>query len=168
METPNREQDFTLPDDFYSGNANTLSLVVRKRTRRPTLANIYQLPINESKVCKKLKELEKLEKLQELEEFEEMEKLKELKNINFCEEKLDDNFPLPPCHCVTCFTYMGEMNDRQWCRKIYCPYIDNEPSSLLETQVINLQSSPYYNDPTFFGYQEYHDKIQNFITKTIV
>ena len=147
METPNREQDFTLPDDFYSGNANTLSLVVRKRTRRPTLANIYQLPINESKVCKKLKEL---------------------KNINFCEEKLDDNVPLPPCHCVTCFTYMGEMNDRQWCRKIYCPYIDNEPSSLLETQVINLQSSPYYNDPTFFGYQEYHDKIQNFITKTIV
>jgi hypothetical protein len=159
METPKREQDFTLPDDFYSGNADKLSLVVRKRTRRPTLANIYQLPINESKVCKKIKELEKLEKLEELEEVE---------NINFCEEKLDENVPLPPCHCVTCFTYMGEMNDRQWCRKIYCPYIDNDPSSLLETQVINLQSSPYYDDPTFFGYQEYHDKIQNFITKTIV
>ena len=77
METPKREQDFTLPDDFYSGNSDKLSLVVRKRTRRPTLANIYQLPINESKVCKKIKELEKLEKLEELEEVE---------NINFCEE----------------------------------------------------------------------------------
>jgi len=76
---------------------------------------------------------------------------------------------LPPmCHCVECFAYMGEMNPRQYCRKIYCSYADFGEDELLQTKVFHLRTSPYYTDPDFWGYKDYHDEIQEFIDNNYV
>lgn len=76
---------------------------------------------------------------------------------------------LPPmCHCIECFAYMGETNPRQYCYKRYCFYEDFGEDEILQVKVFHLRSSPYYDDPTFWSYNEYHNAIQEFIDKNYV
>lgn len=115
------------------------------------------------KLKEDIKELEKeLEKLEKIEEESEEDSEETMINfmINFKKKKLS----LPPsCHCVICFVYMGEMNPRQNCRKIRCEYDFLDENEMLQIQVFNLRSSPYYSDYTFYGYPTYHNTIQKFI-----
>ena len=79
-------------------------------------------------------------------------------------EDIGNNPTLPPmCHCVECFAYMGEGNPRQFCYKRYCSYEYFNEEDMLQIRVYHLRSSPYYDDPNFMGYKEYHKTIQKFI-----
>lgn len=69
----------------------------------------------------------------------------------------------PPFHCIECFAYMGEMNSRQYCNKRNCYYDYYDEEEMLQQQVFNLRTSPYYDDPSFYEYNEYHNVIQEFI-----
>ena len=85
------------------------------------------------------------------------------------EEKINRKPMLPPmCHCIECFSYMGESNPRQVCYKQYCSYEGFEEDNMVQIRVYHLRYSPYYNDPNFWGYKEYHDVIQEFIDKNYV
>jgi len=103
------------------------------------------------------------------EEFSPEPKLEDTKTDEKEEETKPREMGLPPmCHCIECFAYMGEMNPRQYCRKIYCSYADFEEDELLQTKVFHLRTSPYYTDPDFWGYKDYHDEIQEFIDNNYV
>jgi hypothetical protein len=69
----------------------------------------------------------------------------------------------PRCHCDECFFHMGENNDRQVCGKYRCCNDIYDEKEMLQIKVFSLRSSPYYWDPTFYGYPMYHNKIQKFI-----
>jgi len=73
-------------------------------------------------------------------------------------------FP-PDYHCCECYDFMGEMNPRQLCCKIKCPYDVFKKEDLLEMQVYHLRSSPYYTDKKSNHYTKYHDAIGEFIER---
>jgi hypothetical protein len=148
MKNNKRERDIDTLEEKFLSVVNISYSRVRKRRIRPTSSpKVSQLQTKER------------------EESEEREEL----DLH-CDENIEDiykkNVPLlpPMCHCIECFAYMGEMNPRQYCCKTYCPYSNFEPNELLALQVYYLRTSPYYNDPKFIYYSEYHDVIQNFIT----
>ena len=119
---------------------------------------------------KESKEFEKESKEfeNEFKEFEKESKEFEKESKEFEKEskefELYCNETLPPlCHCITCYEYMGESNPRQYCNKTHCLYDGYSPTEVVVIQLHNLEASPYYNDPMFIHYPEYHDKIQSFI-----
>jgi hypothetical protein len=131
------------------------TISVRKR-RKPGIN------INEFKKIKiECEEFKSKEFENEFKEFEKESKEFEKESKEF---ELYCNETLPPlCHCITCYEYMGESNPRQYCNKTHCLYDGYSPSEVVVIQLHNLEASPYYNDPTFIHYPEYHDKIQSFI-----
>lgn len=122
--------------------------------------------------------------------FENEDNKKNTKKVKFidlvCNESINDIFEqksdncfhknkkskiiaLPPLyHCVECFSYLGDTNPRQFCCKYYCPYQDFNENDILQMKVYNLRYSPYYDNPNFFGYNKYHNIIQEFIDKNYI
>jgi len=98
---------------------------------------------------------------------EEEKKVEDVKNDTGNSDKRLPCLP-PPCHCIECFAYMGEMNPRQYCRKWHCDSEYYNEEEILQQQVFNLRASPYYNDFSFWGYKEYRDVIQDFIDKNYI
>jgi hypothetical protein len=161
--------------DIDTFEENVLSNVsrVRKRRIRPTSPEVSQLQKEREEREREREEREEREREREEREREREEREREREEIDlYCDENFDKKnvfVSLPPmCHCVECFAYMGEMNPRQYCCKTHCTYSDFEPSELLAMQVYHLRTSPYYYDPTFIYYSEYHNEIQNFITKNYI
>lgn len=86
------------------------------------------------------------------------EELEEKKHILYCNETDYMRYLPPPCHCVECYAYMGEINPRQYCGKIQCyESIVGFEDFMKDIRVTNLRWSPYYEK------KDYKDIIQKYI-----
>jgi hypothetical protein len=142
---------------------------VRKRHFRKTPSS----QVNKKVKTEEQSHLENVDRLNEINE--------DYLNHMRCDENLEEDLketlvcfkektPIlpPPCHCVKCFVYMGEMNPRQYCRKIRCEYDFLNEKEMLQIKVFHLRSSSYYIDSAFDGYVEYHASIQAFINSNYI
>lgn len=86
------------------------------------------------------------------------QQLEEENHILYCREMEYMQYLPPPCHCIECYVYMGEMNPRQYCGKTHCyESVHGFEDFMKETRVISLQQSPYYEK------KDYKDIIQKYI-----
>lgn len=87
-----------------------------------------------------------VENLETPKNLETPEKLEEKDHVLYCKEDFACiKYLPPPCHCVQCYVYMGDMNPRHYCGKTKC-YEDMVwlEDYMQEIRKTNLQSSPYY------------------------